>query len=188
MKRCIGVMLVLTTVACASQKEQRAAARILALHTKTVQSELETFAAHRALANQARQRSINVLDATRLHRENLNDEQLRVWQVSDAPRVALFKGVVGATEAAAARAAEAEAQMRANEASLAAMKSQVATRRDQLLKTTKLLAALGERDRLKAQLEFYRAFWSDVRSSVEDAAQASAQAADAATKDAGGVQ
>ena len=188
MKRWTLAFLVLTTAACASQREQASAARILSLHTHTVQSELEAFAGHRALANQARQRSINILEESRLHRENLNDEQFRVWQISDGARLALFKGVVAATEAAASRTADAEAQRRANDALLASMKSQVATRREQLQKTARLLAALGERDKLKAQLEFYRAFWSDVKASVDAASETSAQAADAAAKAPGGVQ
>ena len=182
------VILLLVTTACATQKEQRSAARVLALHTQAVQADLQKFADKRALAHIARQRSINTLEESRLRRENLNDEKLRVWQISDAARLALFRGVVAATDAAATRAAEAETQIRANETTLTSMKSQVATRQEHLKKTAKVLAALSERDKLKAQLQFYRSFWQDVQKSIESASAAAEEAATAAAQTPGGQQ
>jgi hypothetical protein len=188
MRRLLTSVLALTTLACATQKEQRSTARMLALHAQTVQTDLQKFADKRAVANQARQRSINVLERSRLQRENQNDERVRTWQISDPARLALFRGVVAATDAAAARAADTEAQIRANDALLAGMKSQVATRQEQLRKTAKALSALGERDSLKTQLLFYRSFWMDVQKSIESAAATSEDAAEAAAKPPGGME
>jgi hypothetical protein len=188
MRQLFMVILALTTAACATQKEQRSAARVLALHTQAVQTDLQKFADKRALAHIARQRSINTLEESRLRRENLNDEKVRAWQISDPARLALFRGVIAATDAAAARAAEAETQIRANETALASMKSQVLTRQDQLKRTSKTLAALSERDKLKVQLQFYRSFWQDVQKSIESAAGAAEEAATAAAQAPGGAQ
>lgn len=180
--------LIFTTAACTTQSHQRSAARVLSLHTDAVQADLQKFADKRAIANQARQRSINILDQSRLEREHRNDERARTWQISDKARLDLFRGVIAATDAAAARAAEAETQLRANQALLASMKSQVATRQEQLKKTSKALAFLSERDKLEAQLRFYRSFWADVQKSIEEAAESADQAASAAAQAPGGAQ
>jgi len=188
MRRVITSLLVLLACACATQKEQRSAARILALHTQAVQADLQKFAEQRALANQARQRSVSTLERSRLQRETLNDDRVRTWQISDPARLALFRGVLAATEAAATRAADTEVRIRASEALLANMKAKVATRQQQLKKTSQALAALAERDALKTQLLFYRSFWIDVQKSIEAAAAEAEKAANAAAEAPGGVQ
>lgn len=183
MRRLLWVILILLFSACATQREQVSAARVLSLHTKAVQAELQQFSDLRTIADRLRQRSINAIDDARVERENQNDEILRTLALSDSQRLDLFRGIIAASNAAAARAADAAVQRRANEAALAATTSKVAMRNTELGKTAKLLTSLSERDKLSDELKFYRAFWADVNKSIDDANKAAEGDATAAPKE-----
>lgn len=171
------VFIGVTTIcaACRIAPEVRRAANLTSVYTATVQQELERFARQRDAIAQARVRNAGMLEASALAAEQMGATDINGWRLAgDAPRIALYDGILTATNQAAQGRRETAAQRAAYTRAADAARGGVVVRSADLAHAAQSLATLAKNPDAKSELEFYVSFFQQVRKDL-DSLQAAAK-------------
>jgi ElaB/YqjD/DUF883 family membrane-anchored ribosome-binding protein len=155
------------------------------LYTYQVRSEAEDFAARRDNLAKARTRNINFLEQSTLTAEQRNTNQLHVWRLASAGnRLALYEGVLDGSARIAAQQDELAKLREGHAQAVSTIRSRLTIRSQKLGEASKALAQLAEKIDTEADLQFYLAFFRQVRESLERTAEAVGQEVDDAVAEA----
>jgi hypothetical protein len=177
------VASMLTLLAGCIPQAARDHARFLAALTEKVKAEGERFAATRQELDQARQRNMDVLEANALEAEQAAAHALQVWRIADSNREVEIYGQVRDAADSYSNALEEVTELRKRqEKDLAAVRTAVQIRSDDLAKASSALSQLAEAPDFQAQVKFFTGYGKAVNEAVKKAEEAAKKDADEAKK------